>query len=146
MATRYVATQSAIATGTSLKTLVEIATTSTDRAVVYEWWIEFAGTSSTAAPILVELLRATAAITGTTLTPVKLTDFAPTATLTAKHTSSGEGTPGDVLEKHYVHPQGGLIKQYPLGREIEVPVSSFLRIRVTAGADVNAAVGMAWEE
>jgi hypothetical protein len=38
------------------------------------------------------------------------------------------------------------VKQFPLGREPEVAVSSFLRIRVTAAAAVNAVCYIVWTE
>lgn len=143
----YVATMSAITTGTSLKSLLEIATPAGVRASIKSWWVEFNGTTATNAPILVELVRGSATITGTALTPVKYDDFAPTANVTAKHTATGEGTPTDVLEAHYVSPTSGLIIQYPLGSEPKVPVSSFLKLRVTAASgSVSANVGFVWEE
>jgi hypothetical protein len=146
MGSLYVASVDAIATGTSLKTMIELATGSTARATLVSWWIEFDGISAAAVPVKVELLRATAAITGTGVTETKYNDYAPTPLASALHTSTGEGTPGDVLEIHRVSPTSGLIIQYPLGREPQIPVSSFMRIRVTAAVTVNATVGMVWEE
>jgi hypothetical protein len=146
MAEVFSVTQASISTGTALKTLMELATASTARATLISWWVEFDGVSSTAVPIKVELARATAAITGTAVTEVKYKDWAPTPLAQALHTATAEGTVGDILEKHFVHPQSGLLIQYPLGREPEVPVSGFIRVQVTAAASVNACVGMVWEE
>lgn len=147
MASQYVSSVAAITTGTSLKTLMELQTASTGRATVVSWWVEFNGTTAANAPILVELVRASAGITGTTVTAVKYKDYAPAAAVTVKHTASGEGTATDVLEAHYVPPTSGLIVQYPLGREPEIPISGFLRLRVTAASgSVSANVGFVWEE
>lgn len=146
MGSIYVVSTGSIATGTSLKTLLELITASTDRLTLISWWVEFDGATASDTPIKVELVRASAGITGTSITPLKYTDYAPAAATTAKHTATAEGTPTDILEVHYVPPTAGLIIQYPLGREIQVPVSSFIRARVTAGVGVNAAVGMVWDE
>jgi len=142
----YSVTQASISTGTALKTLMELATAATARATLVSWWVEFDGIVSTNVPIKVELARATAAITGTAVTEVKFDDFAPTPLAQGIHTATAEGTVGDILEKHFVHPQAGLLIQYPLGREPKVPVSGFIRVQVTAGVSVNACVGMLWEE
>jgi len=142
----YVATNSGMATGTSAKTLIELTTTSTMRATVLSWWVEFEGTSGTATPITVKIRRGTATITGTNLTVTKYTDKYDAAATTAKHTATAEGTASDTLEVHYVHPQAGMLVQYPLDREIQIPVSSFLRLEVTAAASVNAAAGIVWQE
>lgn len=144
----YTSSVSGISTGTTLKTLMELGTTSTVRATILSWWVEFEGTSGTATPIKVELIRGTGGITGTTITAEKYTDKYDAAATVAKHTSTNEGTIGvtNPLEVHYVHPQSGILVQYPLDREVQIPVSAFLRIRVTAAASVNASVGIVWQE
>lgn len=143
----YVASVDAIAlTAATALNVIEIATASTARAKLVEWWVEFDGVTSTNTPVKVELARATAAITGTTFTPLKFDDFAPTALTTCKHTATVAGTIGDVLEIHRIPPTSGVLIQYPLGREIQIPVSSFLRLRLTAAQTVNATVGFIWEE
>ena len=146
MGSIYTASQPDIVTGTSLKTLLEIATPSTMRATLIQWWVEFEGLVVTDSPIKVELVRASAGITGATITAVKYDDFAPAANVTVKHTATAEGTPTDVLEPHNVHPQAGILIQYPLGREPKIPVSGFMRLRVTAAVSVQAVAGMVWEE
>jgi hypothetical protein len=50
------------------------------------------------------------------------------------------------LETHFVPPTSGIYVQFPLGREPEVAVATFARVRTTAGAAVNAYVGLMWEE
>ena len=142
----YVATNNAMSTGTSTKTLLELATTSAVRATILSWWVEFDGTSGTATPIAVRIRRGSATITGTALTPTKYTDKYDAAATTVKHTATAEGTSTDTLELHYVHPQSGILIQYPLDREIQVPVSSFLRLEVLAAASVNASAGIVWQE
>jgi hypothetical protein len=50
------------------------------------------------------------------------------------------------LETHFVPPTSGIYVQFPLGREPEVQVSAFSRVRVTAAAAVNCYAGVMWEE
>lgn len=145
----YSATQDGIATGTSLKTLIEIATPATAAANVYHVWVDFDGISASAVPVLVEIVRATASITGTTLTPSQLgTEGYATANVTAKHTATaGSGTNlGNVLMKRRIAPTTGWELFLPDNRLFVVGASGFLRLNVTAGATVNATVGIAWQE
>ena len=147
MADVYTVAVDAIAlSAATLKSLMELQTASTRKIILISWWVEFDGTSAAATPVKVELVRASAGITGTTITALKYTDSAPAAITTVKHSASGEGTPTDVLGIHRISPTTGIMVQYPLGREITVPVSGFLNLRCNAAATVNATVGMQWEE
>jgi hypothetical protein len=38
------------------------------------------------------------------------------------------------------------VKQWPLGHEFRLPISKFLRVRVTAAAAVNAVTYIVWKE
>ena len=62
--------------------------------------------------------------------------------------ASAEGTPATALGAmvHKVPPTSGIYTQYPLGREPEMAVSTFLRLRNTLASAVNAFCGIAWEE
>jgi hypothetical protein len=148
-----------VTTGTAIKTLIQIATNATNNAIrVKQWWIEFDG-STAATPIEVELIRHTGG-PDTTLTAYVAGDIAklndPNAPATSiqlgaalsGYTATAEVTPTTVsgFEAHLVPPTGGLLIQYPLGQEPEVQVGAFMRIRVTAGAAVNAYCGIEWEE
>src|SRR2546430_15132539 len=68
MAERYRWTKADIALiAATLKTVAELQTAATRRAWIAGWWISFDGSTATNGPVLVELLRASAGITGTTL-------------------------------------------------------------------------------
>jgi hypothetical protein len=150
----------AITTGTAIKTMIQIATNTTNNAIrVVEWWTEFDG-SAAATPIKVELIRHTGG-PQTTLTAYVAADIAksndpnaPAASIQLGTALSGysntttEVTPTTVsnLATHFVPPTSGIYIQYPLGREPEVQVSAFMRMRVTAGAAVNCYQGVSWEE
>jgi hypothetical protein len=55
------------------------------------------------------------------------------------------GTPVS-LETHFVPPTSGIYVQFPLGREPEVQVAAFARVRTTAGAAVTCLAGLMWAE
>lgn len=155
------AAPAAITTGTAIRTMLQLATNTTTPAIRYvEWWVEFDG-STAATPIKVELMRHTAT-PQTTLTAYVTADIArvndpnaPTSSLQLGTALSGfsntttettpTGTPVS-LETHYVPPTSGIYVQFPLGREPEVQVSAFSRVRTTAGAAVNCLAGVMWAE
>jgi hypothetical protein len=149
-----------ITTGTAIKTHIQLATNTTTPSIRFvEWWVEFDG-STAATPIKVELIRHTGGAQ-TTLTAYAAADIAkvndpnaPTSSVQLGTALSGfsntttEVTPtGAVsLETHFVPPTSGIYVQFPLGREPEVQVSAFARVRTTAGAAVNCYAGVMWEE
>ena len=151
----------AITTGTSIRTMLQLATNTTTPAIRFvEWWVEFDG-STAATPIKVELLRHTTA-PQTTLTAYVAADIArvndPNAPVSGVQLGTAlsgfsntttdvtpTGTPVS-LETHFVPPTSGIYVQFPLGREPEVQVSAFARVRTTAGAAVNCLAGVMWAE
>ena len=149
-----------IATGTAIKTMIQLATNTTTPAIRFiEWWVEFDGATANT-PIKVELLRHTGG-PQTTLTAYVAGDIAkfsdPNAAassiqlgtaLSGYSNTTTEVTPTTAvsLETHLVPPTSGIYVQFPLGREPEVQVSAFARIRTTAGASVNCYAGLAWAE
>lgn len=150
------AAQVPVTTGTSIKTLLQIATPSTESLSIIEWGISFDG-SAAATPIRCELLTCTGAATVTTLTAADVTQLTdplgpPTlmtmGTTATGFTASGEGTPAavDTLDVQFVAPTSQYIKQFPLGREPVCAVSRFVRVRVTAAAAVNAYCYVVWSE
>jgi hypothetical protein len=150
----------AISTGTAIKTMIQIATNTTTPAIRFtEWWAEFDG-STAATPIKVELLRHTGG-PQTTLTAYVAGDIAkfndpnaPASSIQLGTALSGysntttEVTPTTAvsLETHFVPPTSGIYVQFPLGREPEVQVAAFARLRTTAGAAVSCLAGLVWEE
>lgn len=142
-----VASQVAVTTGTTIKTLLQLATPATRGLTVVEWGISFDGFAA-AAPVLVELLSTTVAATVTAFVDADITRYnqqgMPTGitlgTAASGYTASAEGTLAnvDVFDAQMISPAGAYVKQFPLGREPDVDVSRFLRIRVKAAAAVNA--------
>lgn len=151
------AAQATIATGTAIKTLVQVATPSTKGIAVVEWGISFDGTNASNTPIKCELIQTDVAATVTAFGAgdvIKVSHPSDEATLMTLSTSgsgynaSAEGTitATRVGDAQLVNPTTGYDMQFPLGREFVVPVSKFLRVRVTAGASVNAYPYIVWEE
>lgn len=115
---------------------------------VSEWWTEFDGTSGSAVPVLVELLRFTTDCTVTSATPTSKGSIlnAATAYFTGGSNASVEGTAGDVLYRHNVPPTAGKHVMFPLGDEIQVGKGERLGIRITAPAGVNVLAGFGVRE
>ena len=144
---RFAAVTAEVSTGTSVKTIVQVVAASNHRILIDRATVTFQGTSTTDAPILVEMLRQSTAGTMSSLTPVKLNSADDeTLQVTARHTAPAEPTAGDVLESFLVHPQGGKEWLAPFGRAIVVPGGGRLGVRVTAGVSVDCVVSLHGEE
>lgn len=144
---RFKGTKSGISTGTSAKTLIQIVAASNHGVLIDEWSISFQGTSNSASPIRVRVLRQTTAGTMSSLTLVKDPDDTDeTLQTSAQHTAMAEPTASDVLFEEYVHPQAGYTWQAPFGRVIKIGGGDRLGIEVLAGADVSATVRVCGEE
>lgn len=149
------AAQVAVATGTSIKTLLQVATPSTKGLTILAWGISFDGTTASNAPVKCELLQTdVAATSGTSLTPSLWGDPNAPASLCVGGTGAtcfspsveGTITATRVFDVEHVPPTSGYVFAYPLGREPQVPISKFLRVRVTAANTVNAYCWVVWEE
>lgn len=146
-----------VTTGTAIKTLLQIATPSTEDLTVVAWGIDFDGTAA-AAPIKVELIDTDVAATVTAHGAsgiIKLNrpnDAASLVTLSTTatgFTASAEGTVGAtsrLLMFRQVPPNGGYEYEFPQEMQPRMAVSRFLRIRVTAAAAVNASCWVRWIE
>lgn len=140
----------AVTTGTAIKTLLQLKPFNIIRVI--EFGISFDG-SAAATPIKVELID-TGTVFGTVTASVDADVFkfgsgeqavASVACLTLGTTATGytctsEGsiTATKVLDAQFVPPTSQYVKQFPLGREPTIIIGNCLRIRVTAGAAVNA--------
>ena len=147
------AAQAVVTTGTAIKTLLQVKPSATILAKIVEWGISFDG-SAAATPIKCELLETDVAATVTASVAndiVKLdanalsggdptTNLIQVGTTSTGYTSSAEGTITAVrmLDVQLVAPTNQYVKQFPLGREPVIQINKFGRIRVTAGAAVNA--------
>lgn len=158
---RYIITPNAsnaavlIATTTSLKSLLQVASPSTQDVTVAFYSISFDG-SAAGKPLTIELIEVNVAATVTSLTPAAFSDPNAPASLCVGGTSatgynaSAEGsvTVSRLLDSWLVPPTSGMLVQYAYGREPGVAISKFLRLRATGSAGVtpNAAVVVVAEE
>lgn len=140
------------ATGTAIKTMLQVASSATATAKIVEWGVSFDG-SAAATPIKVELVETSGAATVTASASADITKMDgpalaggdPTTNLiqigttSTGYTASGEGTPGTcrTWETQLIAPTNQYVKQFPLGREPVIQIGKFARIRVTAPAGVN---------
>ena len=139
-------TEEALAAATA-ETLIQLVAASNHRVKVLRWGVFFDGTSATAEPVQIRLLRQTTAGTASSLTPVKLDDsIGETLQTTAQQDFTAEPTAGDVLESYEIHPQQGIMVIYPLGQEPIIGGGDRMGIEVTAPATVNARSFIVFEE
>ena len=139
-----------VTTGTSLKTMLQLKTF--NQAKIVSWGISFDG-SAAATPILCELIE-TGTVNATVTASVDADCFklngadqavASVAGLTLAtsgtgYTSSSEGTvtTSRLFDAQLVAPSNQYIYQFPLGQEPVLINGNICRVRVTAGAAVNA--------
>lgn len=149
------AAQAAVTTGTAIKTLLQLKPF--NQAKIVAWGVSFDG-SAAATPIKVELLE-TGTVFGTVTASadadcIKLggTDQAVasvagltlgTAATGYTCTSEGSITTVRMFDAQLVAPTNQYIYQFPLGQEPVLVIGNATRVRVTAGAAVNA---YAWIE
>ena len=147
------AAQVPVTTGTSIKTLLQVKPGATTALKIKGWGISFDG-SAAATPIKCELVETDVAATVTAhvaaglvaqdahalLTGDPTTALIAVGTTATGYTSSGEGsiTATRMLDAQLVAPTNQYVIQFPLGEEKIIANGKFGRIRVTAGAAVNA--------
>ena len=131
--------------------MMRVLAGSSDPLTIISWWIWNDDTTAGDKPIKVEILAetTTSAPTGTSVTPTDMTQTnSGTTSASVLANCSAEGSPTvATYENHLVPAGGGLVIQYPLGRELTVPVSKAIRMRVTTvSATANLTYGFEWEE
>lgn len=147
-----------VATGTTIKTILQIATSATRPIIVTEWGISFDGNVA-ATPIQVELIDTysiAATVTAHVAAGVQPFDAfsdtpASTVTLGTSATGYNASAEGSITQTRFgdlqlISGTNQYIKQLPLGHEFFVPVSHNLRVRVTAGASVNCYAYIDYQE
>lgn len=140
---KFRANTAQVATGTAVKTIMQLVAASNHRIIVNKIVVSFEGVTATDAPIQVRVLRQTTAGTMTSLTPVKDSDSDDeTLQTTAQHTATVEPTAGDVLESQLVHPQSSRVFVGPY----IVKGGGRLGVEVTSGVSIDCIVSAYGEE
>jgi hypothetical protein len=160
VADQYFASSEAINLTTTTLVVLDVASTAAVRRMnLNELGVSFNGTSSTAVPIVVRLVRTTVApVGGGTITqaPTPMDSAAPASSFTAyQPTTATPGiyattapTVGVTLRTWYVSPTSGLVIQFPLGQEPDGPATTAagLGIQVVPPAAVAVTSYMIWSE
>ena len=131
------------------KTVLNVIAGSNALIRICELGVSFDGTSATAEPVTVELCSSTQAGAGTSTSHTIVQLRGPTRTVqaTAARNYSAEPTTLTVVKRWLVHPQTGIVVQFPLGREPEqVTTADGLCLRCTAPATVNVQAYIEFEE
>ena len=111
--------------------------------------VSFDGQTVGNEPVVVEICSSTQGTAGTSTAHTVAQSGGPTRTMqaTARRNYTAEPTVLTVLKRWLVHPQTGLVLQFPLGREIEqVTTADGLVMRITAPDAVNCQAYMEAEE
>jgi hypothetical protein len=150
MATYTVETNGDIAlSAATAKSILSVICAANSPVKLIEIGVGFDGISGTAEPVTVELCSSTEATAGTaTSHTIAQTGGVPrTAQASGKRNFTVEPTVLTVLKRWLVHPQSGMVLQFPLGREpMQTTTSDALVLRCTAPAAVNAQGYLEFEE
>lgn len=139
-------------TGVTTKTMLQLAPVATNGLYIVEWGISF-DSAAAATPVSVGLFGTTVAAT----MPVALAapdvnrwnsplsnetiplqyGVALSGYATAAVVTEGVVANYRALDPQLLSPTAPYVKQFPLGREPEVALGTFIRVRVTAAATVN---------
>jgi len=131
------------------KTILSVINASNAIIRITEIGVSFDGTSGTAEPVTVELCGSTQGGAGTSTSHTIAQVRGPTRTVqaTGARNYTAEPTTLTVRKRWLVHPQTGLVIQFPLGREPEqVTSANALCLRCTAPATVNVQGYIEFEE
>jgi hypothetical protein len=145
-----------VATGTALKTLLQIGVPANQPINILGWGCSFRGVAAADPPGELYLLDSDVAATVTSLTPDqwRIPTGIPSkcvggAALTG-HTATAEGTitASRIIDPQQVHPQTGYACWFPQGREPRVESTSarFLRIRANFSVNIDAVPWIVWDE
>lgn len=147
-------------TGSAIRTMLQIEIPAGSQIAIVEWGISFDGQAA-GLPIQCELLNTTVGATMSTASvaadvcKVNGPNDVASAITFGGTTHTGFATAGvtegtianyRMLDLQLIAPTSQFVKQWPLSREPVAPASTFVRVRVTAGATVNCYIYVAWDE
>ena len=141
-------TETVLTAGTA-RTVLQLVAASNHRVKLYKWAVSFDGTSTTAEPVFVYVVRQTSAGTMTALTCQQKVPTSETIQTTARYAATAEPTvdsPAQIIEAHEVHPQTGLVILYADAEAIRVAGGARIGIICVAPAGVNCIASMDFEE
>lgn len=129
------------------KTVLQLVAAANHPVAVKGVGISFDGTSASAEPVVVLLVRQTGAGTSSAGTPREETINGVTLQTTSRITFTAEPASDDaVLRRYEVHPQAGVLEKFTIEDEILLGSSGRLGIKCTAPANVNCMAHLSFEE
>lgn len=141
--------EEALAAATA-ETIIALIGATQVKGEIRQWGVFFDGTSATAEPVRIRVVRTTADDgTATAATEKAWEPDSPTANCTAKHSYTAEPTKeAQALLDIEVHPQTGWAEQYLPGEGIflDNTTTNGIAIEVTAPAVVNCTAYIKWSE
>lgn len=145
-----------IATGTALKTLLQVVSPATTDIRIWGWGVSFAGVAPIDPPGLCQLsdsaVATAATVTSLTPTPWGNPDapvsgcIGGTSATGVNASAEGSITTARVLDPQYVHPQTGYAVWFPSDVRPLVKASRSLRVRTIFSVSVNALPWIVWSE
>jgi hypothetical protein len=142
------ATGSVALTASTAKTALQIVAPSNQRLKLTNFSVSFDGTTNTATPVQVRVLRQTTAGTMSAATVVLVEkELSETIQSSAQYNATAEPTAGDVLRQFTVPAFMGQYEVfYPYGQEILIQGGGRLGFECNAPANVNVRIDAQWEE
>jgi len=134
---------------TTAKTVLNVIAGTGAPIRLVEFGVSFDGVTAGNEPVTVEICSSTQATAGTSssATPRQIRGATRTVQASGARNYTGEPSVLTVLKSFLVHPQGGgLVVQFPLGREMEEAATNGIALRLTAPDAVNAQAYMEFEE
>ncbi|MGL5936018.1 MAG: hypothetical protein ACRCZI_10425 [Cetobacterium sp.] len=129
------------------KTVLQVKAPANQRVKIKGWGVYFDGTSVSAEPINVKLVRQSTAGTMSAVTPAKCDDSLPeTVQSSASVNASVEPTTGEVLQFRNIHPQSGYEHVYGVQDEDMIKGGGYVGILCDAPANVNVIPWIKCEE
>lgn len=113
----------------------QMATNTTTTLTVLGFDVSFDGTATGSGiiPVRVQLVRPTAASSGgATMTPTPWLKGDLASATTARKNDTSAGSSPTVIKEWLVSPSAGISYLFPLGRELSMPISDFLELKLVS--------------
>lgn len=128
------------------KTILQVKAPVGIQLKIRGWGVFFDGTSLTAEPIQVRLMRQGSAGTLTQITPVKLKHIPESIQSSGYQDATVEPAYTDLLDSAEIHPQAGFEVKFPDNEQPIITPESYIAIVVNAQASVNCRAKIICEE
>jgi hypothetical protein len=145
-----------VATGTALKTLLQVGVPANQPINILGWGVSFRGIAATDPPGELYLLDSDVTATVTSLTPdlwripSGIASKCVGGASATGYNASAEGTitASRILDAQQIHPQTGYAVWFPPGREprVEATAARFLRVRANFSVNIDAVPWVVWDE